>query len=202
MDSTTKEYKKNETDKRVSGKRRPKKTSLVKQMYEEKVIQLKRVTKVVKGGKKMTFRAVVIIGDKKRLVGVGVGRADDINVAIDKAILNGKKNLISVPLTRQSSIPHIITYSSGASSLLLRPASKGSGVIAGGSVRTVLELAGIKNVLAKQFGSQNVLNNAKSTIQALTMLNETIELGKTRTAKKRAFYAKIMKREQESFFSV
>lgn len=202
MDSTTNEYKKKETEKRTTNKRRPRKISLVKQMYEEKVIQLKRVTKVVKGGKKMTFRAVVIIGDKKRMVGVGVGRADDINVAIDKAILNGKKNLISVPLTRQSSIPHVIKYSSGASSLMLRPASKGSGVIAGGSVRTVLELAGIKNVLAKQFGSQNVLNNAKATIEALNKLNETIELGKTRTIKKRAFYGKIMKREQENFFSI
>lgn len=202
MESTTNELKKKETDKRLSNKRRSKKANLTKRTYEEKVIQLKRVTKVVKGGKKMTFRAVVIIGDKKRMVGVGVGRADDINVAIDKAILNGKKNLISVPLTRQSSIPHIIQHAYGACSLMLRPAAKGSGVIAGGSVRTVLELAGIKNVLAKQFGSQNILNNAKATIQALTMLNEKIELSKNRTTRKRAFYGKIMKREQEAFSSI
>lgn len=178
-----------------------KKQKFSKKNYQEKVLQLKRVTKVVKGGKKMTFRAVVVIGDKRRMVGVGIGRADDINIAIEKAILNGKKNLISVPLTRQSSIPHVITFSYGACKLLLRPAAKGSGVIAGGSIRTVLELAGIKNILAKQFGSQNILNNAKATILALLALNETIELGKSRTIQKNTFYGKIMKRSQESFFS-
>eukprot|EP01035_Chromulina_nebulosa_P028283 gene28283-37323_t len=101
----------------------------------------------------MTFRAVVIIGDSKRKVGVGIGRADDVNMAIDKAILNGKKNLINVPLTMVDSVPHVVKASYGACHIMLRPASPGTGVIAGGSVRTVLELAGIKNILAKQFGS-------------------------------------------------
>eukprot|EP01038_Epipyxis_sp_PR26KG_P008622 gene8622-11655_t len=151
---------------------------LSKIKYEEKILQIKRVTKVVKGGKKMTFRAIVIIGDNKRKVGVGVGRADDVNLAIDKAVLNGKKNLINVPLTLRDSVPHVIKSSYGACSIMLRPALQGTGVIAGGSVRTVLELAGIKNVLAKQFGSNNMLNNAKATILALTSLNEKIELGK------------------------
>jgi len=88
--------------------------------YEEKIVQIKRVTKVVKGGKKMTFRAVVIIGDNKRKVGVGIGRADDVNLAIDKAIINGKKNLINVPLTLKDSIPHVVNASYGACSLMLR----------------------------------------------------------------------------------
>lgn len=172
-----------------------KKKSFTKQAYDEKVLQLKRVTKVVKGGKKMTFRAVVVVGDKRSLVGVGIGRADDINIAIEKAVLNGKKNLIQVPLTRQHSIPHVIQLSTGACSLLLRPAAKGSGVIAGGSIKTVLELAGIKNILAKQLGTQNILNNAKATIKALVTLNEKIEREKSRTITKKLFYEKIMKKQ-------
>jgi small subunit ribosomal protein S5 len=167
---------------------------LSKIKYEEKIVQIKRVTKVVKGGKKMTFRAIVIIGDNKRKVGVGIGRAEDVNLAIDKAILNGKKNLISVPLTLKYSVPHVVTASYGACSIMLRPASQGTGVIAGGSVRTVLELAGIKNILAKQFGSNNILNNAKATILALTTLNEKVELGKYQSVRKQLFYDKIMRK--------
>ena len=167
---------------------------LSKIKYEEKIVQIKRVTKVVKGGKKMTFRAIVIIGDNKRKVGVGIGRAEDVNLAIDKAILNGKKNLISVPLTLKYSVPHVVTASYGACSIMLRPASQGTGVIAGGSVRTVLELAGIKNILAKQFGSNNNLNNAKATILALTTLNEKVELGKYQSVRKQLFYDKIMRK--------
>lgn len=174
--------------------RRRRQIRLSKVKYEEKIVQIKRVTKVVKGGKKMTFRAIVIIGDNKQKVGVGIGRADDVNLAIDKAILNGKKNLIVVPLTLQSSIPHIVNSSYGACKIMLRPAMKGSGVIAGGSVRTVLELAGIKNILAKQFGSNSILNNAKATILALTSLNETVELGKYQSTHKNHFYDKIMKK--------
>jgi small subunit ribosomal protein S5 len=167
---------------------------LSKQKYEEKIVQIKRVTKVVKGGKKMTFRAIVIIGDKKQKVGVGVGRAEDVNLAIDKAILNGKKNLIKVPLTIESSIPHVIKTSYGACHIMLRPAAPGSGVIAGGSVRTVLELGGIKNVLGKQFGSNSILNNAKATILALNLLNQKIELGTYQSLRKQIFYGKIMRK--------
>ena len=169
-------------------------TRLSKKKYEEKIVQIKRVTKVVKGGKKMTFRAVVIIGDTKRKVGVGIGRADDVNLAIDKAVLNGKKNLINVPLTLRYSLPHVVNASYGACKIMLRPAALGTGVIAGGSVRTVLELAGIKNILAKQFGSNNILNNAKATILALSLLNEKIELGKYQSGKKQKFYEKILKK--------
>lgn len=175
---------------------------LSKIKYEEKILQIKRVTKVVKGGKKMTFRAIVIIGDNKRKVGVGIGRADDVNLAIDKAVLNGKKNLINVPLTLRDSVPHVIKASYGASSIMLRPALQGTGVIAGGSVRTVLELAGIKNILAKQFGSNNMLNNAKATILALTSLNQKIELGKYQCARKQIFYEKIMKKAKNGNFAI
>jgi small subunit ribosomal protein S5 len=167
---------------------------LSKIKYEEKIVQIKRVTKVVKGGKKMNFRAVVIIGDNKRKVGVGIGRAEDVNLAIDKAILNGKKNLITVPLTLQYSVPHVVNASYGACSIMLRPATQGTGVIAGGSIRTVLELAGIRNILAKQFGSSNILNNAKATILALNNLNEKVELGKYQSVRKQLFYDKIMRK--------
>ena len=168
--------------------------SLSKLKYSEKIIQVKRVTKVVKGGKKMTFRAVVIIGDTKNKVGVGIGRADDVNLAIDKAILNGKKNLITIPLTLSYSVPHVVKARYGACSVMLRPAAEGTGVIAGGAMRTVLELGGVRNILAKQLGSDNLLNNAKATVLALTLLSEKIELGKYQSVRRQAFYDKIMRK--------
>jgi small subunit ribosomal protein S5 len=180
-----------------SNSRNPRKKSpirLSKLKFEEKIVQITRVTKVVKGGKKLTFRAVVIIGDNKRKVGVGIGRAEDVNLAIDKAVLNGKKNLINIPLTLKFSIPHVVNADYGACSLMLRPASLGTGVIAGGSIRTVLELGGIKNILAKQFGASNILNNAKATILALNNLNEKVELGKYQSSHKQLFYDKIMRK--------
>lgn len=200
METTEVKTLKNKTNKtkfvlKDSNKTRKKGTiRLSKIKYEEKIVQIKRVTKVVKGGKKMTFRAVVIIGDTKRKVGVGIGRAEDVNLAIDKAVLNGKKNLINIPLTLKFSIPHVVNAQYGACSLMLRPASLGTGVIAGGSIRTVLELGGIKNILAKQFGASNILNNAKATILALTSLNEKVELGKYQSTRKQMFYDKIMKK--------
>ena len=176
------------------GKKFKEKLSLSKLKYSEKIIQVKRVTKVVKGGKKMTFRAVVIIGDTKNKVGVGIGRADDVNLAIDKAILNGKKNLITIPLTLSYSVPHVVKARYGACSVMLRPAAEGTGVIAGGAMRTVLELGGVKNILAKQLGSDNLLNNAKATVLALTLLSEKIELGKYQSVRRQAFYDKIMRK--------
>ena len=167
---------------------------LSKLKLEEKIVQIKRVTKVVKGGKKLTFRAIVIIGDTKRKVGVGIGRAEDVNLAIEKAVLNGKKNLIKVPLTKISSIPHVIEAKYGASYLMLRPSKLGTGVIAGSSIRTVLELAGVQNIVAKQQGSNNILNNAKATILALNLLNDKVELGTAQSQKKRLFYDKIMRK--------
>jgi small subunit ribosomal protein S5 len=170
------------------------KIRLSRKKYTEKIIQVKRVTKVVKGGKKMTFRAVVILGDEKKRVGVGIGRAEDVNLAIQKAILNGKKQLITVPLTQNFSIPHVSKASFGACKIMIRPASKGTGVIAGGSVRTVLELAGLKNILAKQFGSNNPLNNAKATILGLTSLTQKIKLRKVQSSSNQRFYNQILKK--------
>lgn len=138
--------------------------------WEEKVVQVKRVTKVVKGGKKLSFRAVIIVGNEKGQVGVGIGKATDVIGAVKKGVADAKKNTVSVPLTKHKSIPHGIDGISGAAQVIMRPSAPGSGVIAGGAVRTVLELAGIQNILTKQLGSNNILNNARATINGLLNL--------------------------------
>ena len=138
--------------------------------WQERVIQIRRVSKTVKGGKKMSFRAIVVVGNEKGQVGVGVGKAGDVIGAVRKGVADGKKNLVKVPLTTNSSIPTLSNGRDGAASVLIRPAAPGTGVIAGGSIRTVLELAGIKNVLAKRLGSKTPLNNARAAMVALSLL--------------------------------
>ncbi|MEB3164594.1 MAG: 30S ribosomal protein S5 [Prochlorothrix sp.] len=135
--------------------------------WQERVVQICRVTKVVKGGKKLSFRAIVVIGNERGQVGVGVGKANDVIGAVKKGVSDGKKHLVEVPLTKNSSIPHPSIGRGGAAKVMMRPASPGTGVIAGGAVRTVLELAGVKNILAKQLGSDNPLNNARAALAAL-----------------------------------
>ena len=135
--------------------------------WQERVVQIRRVSKTVKGGKKMSFRAIVVVGNEKGQVGVGVGKAGDVIGAVKKGVADGKKHLVKVPLTRHNSIPTMGTGCDGAASVLMRPAAPGTGVIAGGSIRTVLELAGVKNVLAKRLGSKTPLNNARATMVAL-----------------------------------
>merc|ERR1712222_286194 len=122
------------------------------------------------GGKKLSFRAVVVVGDEQGQVGVGVGKAGDVITAVRKAVTDGRKNVIVIPLTSSNSIPHKIDGRFGAAKLILRPSAPGSGVIAGGSIRTVLELAGVKNILSKQLGSKNLLNNARATVNGLSNL--------------------------------
>lgn len=138
--------------------------------WEERVIQVKRVTKVVKGGKKLSFRAILVVGNEQGQIGVGTGKASDVIGAVKKGVADAKKHLINIPLTKSLSVPHPINGVSGAAKIMLRPSAVGSGVIAGGSVRTVLELAGIKNILAKQLRSGNTLNNAKAALNALADL--------------------------------
>ena len=148
--------------------------------FIERLIKISRVTKVTKGGKKLSFRAVVVIGDEKGQVGVGVGKAEDVVNAFKKAKTDGRKNLIKVPITKSLSIPHRILGKFGACKVLIRPSIEGSGVIAGGAVRTVLEVAGIKNVIAKQLGSDNLLNNANATISGLKNLTTKLQVSKKR----------------------
>ena len=139
-------------------------------IWNRRVIKVNRVTKVVKGGKLMSFRAIVAVGNSKGQVGVGVGKGKNFTSAIENGQTDARKHIIRVPLTNASSIPHLITGYYGAAQLLLRPSPKGSGVLAGGASRIILELAGVKNILAKQLGSKNLLNNARATIEGLRNL--------------------------------
>ena len=152
-----------------SRRRKIETTEPVESEWKEQVVQIRRVTKVVKGGKKLSFRAIVIVGNKKGQVGMGVAKAAEVIVAIQKAIADVRKNLITVPIFK-TTIPHMITGKSGAGSVVLKPASQGTGVIAGGAVRAVLELSGIENILSKSLGSKSPLNAANATLNALKEL--------------------------------
>ena len=151
-----------------------------KRDFVERLIKISRVSKVTKGGKKLSFRAIVVIGDENGQVGVGVAKADDVVNAFKKAKTNGKKNLIKIPITKALSIPHNVTGQFGACKVIMRPSIEGSGVIAGGAVRAVLEVSGIKNVIAKQLGSNNLLNNARASIVALENLTTYSQVKKNR----------------------
>lgn len=137
--------------------------------FEQRILDIARVTRVMAGGKRMNFRACVAIGDKKGKVGVGLGKGADVTMAVNKAVNKAKKDLISV-VTINESIPHTVHSSVGAAKLLFKPANSGKGVIAGGVARVILELAGIKNVTSKQMGTNNKINNARCTIEALRSL--------------------------------
>lgn len=137
--------------------------------FEERVVQVRRVTKVVTGGKRMGFRALTVVGDRKGRVGVGLGKASEVSSAIRKGVDAAKKNLINVPLI-VGTIPHEAYGKVGASTVFLRPAPAGRGVIAGGSVRIVLELAGVKDIVAKSIGSSNAINTARAALDALLTL--------------------------------
>lgn len=147
--------------------------------WKEQVVQIRRVTKVVKGGKKLSFRAIVVVGNKKGQVGMGVAKAAEVIIAIQKAVADARKNLVTVPLFN-ATIPHMITGRSGAGSVILRPASKGTGVIAGGAVRAVLELSGVENILSKSLGSKSPLNAANATLNALKSLRPFKEVAAVR----------------------
>ena len=164
----------------MSNQRKSNRSKEKESEWQEQVVQIRRVTKVVKGGKKLSFRAILVIGNEQGQVGVGVGKASDVIGAVKKAASDGKRNLVSVQLTRNDSIPHIIQGRAGAARVIMRPSAPGSGVIAGGSVRTILELAGVKNILAKQLGSSNPLNNARAATDALARLQTFNEVSSNR----------------------
>ncbi|CUU68364.1 30S ribosomal protein S5 [Campylobacter hyointestinalis] len=137
--------------------------------FEEVIVDIGRVTKVVKGGRRFRFTALVVVGDKKGHVGFGFGKAKEVPDAMRKAVDDAFKNIVEVKL-KGSTIPHDIEVKFNASRILLKPASEGTGVIAGGGARPVVELAGIKNILTKSLGSNNSANVVRATIKALSML--------------------------------
>ena len=164
----------------MAKRRKGSRTKAQKTNWKEGVIQIRRVSKVVKGGKKLSFGAIVVVGNESGQVGVGVGKAGDVIGAVRKGVADGKKQLIDVPLTKSNSITHLTKGASGGANVIIRPAAPGTGVIAGGAVRTVLELAGVKNILAKQLGSNNPLNNARAAVNALELLRSFADVAEER----------------------
>lgn len=141
-----------------------------KKEFEERVIQIDRVTRVVAGGRRMRFRAAVVIGNRQGKIGIGVDKSNDVVGAVQKAITAAKKTMIEVPLVNET-IPHQIIAKYGGARVLLKPANRGTGIIAGGAVRAIAELSGIENIISKILGSPNKINNLKATMAALSQLN-------------------------------
>lgn len=138
--------------------------------FEEIIIEIRRVTRVVKGGRRLRFSCLVAIGDGKGRVGIGLGKATEVVNGIKKAVNRAKASLVTVPLTKHSSIPHEVAIKYKSSKFFIMPASPGTGVIAGGSLRKILNLAGVKNVLSKNHGTNNKIVNAQAAIRALKKL--------------------------------
>ncbi|XP_022715855.1 30S ribosomal protein S5, chloroplastic [Durio zibethinus] len=152
----------------------------VRDGFEERVVQVRRVTKVVKGGKNLQFRVIVVVGDKQGQVGVGVGKAKEVIAAVQKSALNARRNIVTIPMTKYLTFPHRSEGDYGAAKVMLRPAAPGTGVIAGGAVRIVLEMAGVENALGKQLRSKNALNNARATVVAVQKMKHFRQVAQER----------------------
>jgi len=145
----------------------------------EKVIKINRVAKVVKGGRRFSFSALVAVGDMKGKVGVGFGKANEVSTAIQKGVNDAKKNIFKIPLVK-GTIPYQVNARSGAGNVFMKPASQGKGVIAGGPVRIILELAGVKNILTKSLGSSNALSVVNATVNGLKSLKSPEQIAEIR----------------------
>ncbi len=154
-----------------------------KKLLEEKVINLSRVTKVTKGGRHFRFSATVVVGNRKGLVGIGTGKANEVNDAISKASKAANKNVIRVAIQDNRTIPHEATGKVGRAVVLIKPAIAGKGVIAGGAARAVLELAGVKDIISKSLGSNSQVNVAKATLEALKSVRTPAKIAQLRGKK-------------------
>ena len=154
-----------------------------RKLLEEKVINLSRVTKVTKGGRQFRFSATVVVGNRKGLVGIGTGKANEVNDAIAKASKAANKNVVRVALQDNRTIPHEATGKIGRAVVLIKPAKEGTGVIAGGAARAVLELAGVKDIVSKSLGSNTQVNVAKATLEALKSVRTPAKIAALRGKK-------------------
>ena len=143
-------------------------------MYDEIVLDTKAVVKVTKGGRQRRFQAVVLVGDKKGLVGLGIGKANEVSEAVKKARQDANKNVVKVPIVDGKTIPHETVFDEGATKVILKPASAGTGLVAGSAVRSVLEIAGYHDIISKSLGARSKINMARATIKALESMR-TIE---------------------------
>lgn len=141
--------------------------------YEERVIEVSRISRVVKGGRRIRFRVLVCIGNRNGKVAMGVAKANEVSIAVAKAVTQAKKNMINVPII-DGTIPHEISTKYAGAKIIMKPASEGTSIVAGGSVRIVAEMAGIRDLLAKRMGSANKVNNVRATIKALSSFSEEI----------------------------
>lgn len=155
-------------DKKFKGKFRGKKKE--KSEYEQKVIDIARVTRVVKGGKRFSFRTTMVIGNRRGKVGVGIAKGADMKISTEKSYASAKKNLVDIAI-KGNTIPYPISYKLGGAKILLKPASKGTGIVAGGAVRTVMSLVGVSDVSGKMLGSSSKISNARATIEALKLFS-------------------------------
>jgi small subunit ribosomal protein S5 len=147
---------------------------------QERVVYINRVSKVVKGGRRFALTALVVVGDGEGRVGVGMGKSQEVPIAIKKGVEDAKKNMFTVPLTEEGTLPHEALGIFGAGKVLLKPATPGTGVIAGGPVRALMELAGVKNVLSKSLGTNNAMNIVKAAAEGLKSLSSPHEVSQRR----------------------
>jgi len=172
---------------RGGGRGRPGGRPREKREFDHKLVDLSRVTRVVAGGRRFKFRATVVIGNRKGRVGMGIAKGKDVSKAVDKAQVQAKKVMVDVPIVN-GTIPHAVQVKFGGAEVLLKPARPGTGIIAGGSVRPVVELAGIKDVISKMLGSSNHANNVQATLEALSKLSTPDMLEARRQVKVRGTF--------------
>lgn len=165
------------------GKPRPKRE---KPEFDQQIVDLARVTRVTKGGKQLSFRVCIVIGDRKGRVGYGIQKGKDVQIGVEKAVVQARKNMITIPIVK-GTIPHRVEAKANAAKVMIKPAPIGTGIIAGSVVRTILELAGVPNASAKMVGrTNNKINNVKATFKALTSFNKkAVELAKKSADKKK-----------------